>query len=124
MALPPNIMTANISGYTVSLEFPYVSFLYTSITSNQLYSLVWGCIRRLEACGFKVVAVTCDGASANRKFINLHSSKINATTSKKSTNEKKKQNTSQKTNENDQQSSNKALYDWNNITYKTSNPFA
>ncbi len=113
--LAKHMLTFMVSGI---LSSPYVSFPCSSITSDQLYSLVWGCIRRLEACGFKVVAVTCDGASANRKFINLHGSKINTTTSKKS------KNAPQRANEHDQQSSNKALYDWKNITYKTTNPFA
>ena len=35
---------------------------------------VWGCVRRLEACGFKVVALICDGASANHNFLKLHKS--------------------------------------------------
>ncbi|KAL5491483.1 hypothetical protein EMCRGX_G016780 [Ephydatia muelleri] len=41
--------------------------------------MVWGCIRRLETCGFKVIAVTCDGASSNRTFMQLHHSGGNLT---------------------------------------------
>lgn len=52
----------------------HVSFPCSSVSGDQLYSLVWGCVHRLEACGFKVVALTCDGASANRKFLKLHKS--------------------------------------------------
>ena len=33
---------------------------------------MWGCVRRLEGTGFKVLVTTCDGASCNRKFMKLH----------------------------------------------------
>ena len=80
--LATHIFTFMVSGILSDLEFPYVSFPCSSLSGDQLYSLVWGCdqlyslvwgcIRRLEACGFKVLVITCDGASANRKFLNLH----------------------------------------------------
>lgn len=41
------------------------------MSGDQLYSLVWGYVRRLEACGFKVIALTCDSASPNRKFSSM-----------------------------------------------------
>lgn len=37
-------------------------------------SLPWDAIARLERCGFKVLAVTCDGASPNRRLFKLHRS--------------------------------------------------
>ena len=70
--LATHIFTFMVSGILSDLEFPYVSFPCFSLSGDQLYSLVWGCIRRLEACGFKVLVITWDGASANRKFLNLH----------------------------------------------------
>ena len=70
--LATHIVTFMVSGIFSDLQFPYASFPCSSITGDQLYSLVWGCVRRLEACGFKVVALTCDGASANRAFMKLH----------------------------------------------------
>ena len=60
-----------LRGVLSDLEFPYAQFTSSSVTADQLYSLVWGCVRRLEACGFKVIALTCDGASPNRKFYKL-----------------------------------------------------
>ena len=72
--LASHVLTFMVSGILSNLEFPYVSFPCSSISGDQLYSLVWGCVRRLEACGFKVIAFTCDGASANRKFLKLHKS--------------------------------------------------
>ena len=70
--LATHVLTFMVSGILSNLEFPYVSFPRSSVSGDQLYSLVWGCVRRLEACGFKVIALTCDGASANRKFLKLH----------------------------------------------------
>ena len=70
--LATHIVTFMVSGIFSDLQFPYASFPCSSITGDQLYSLVWGCVRRLEACGFKVVALTCDGASVNRAFMKLH----------------------------------------------------
>ena len=72
--LATHVLTFMVSGILSDLEFPYASFPCTSLSGDQLYSLVWGCIRRLEACGFKVLALTCDGASANRNFLKLHKS--------------------------------------------------
>ena len=57
---------------TFIMVFPFVSFPCSSLSCDKLYSLVWGCIHRLETCGFKVLAITCDGASANSKFLKLH----------------------------------------------------
>ena len=66
--LATHMLTFMVSGIMSNLEFPYVSFPCSSLSGDQLYTLVWGCVRRLEACGFKVVCLTCDGAAANRKF--------------------------------------------------------
>ena len=61
-----------VCGILSDLEFPYAQFPCTSVTADQLYPLLWGCVRRLEAAGFRVLATTCDGASANRTFFQLH----------------------------------------------------
>ena len=44
--------------------------LYT--TADVLFTLNWEAIERLERLGFKVIALTGDGASQNRKFFQLH----------------------------------------------------
>ncbi len=84
--LATHVLTFMVSGILSGLEFPYASFPCSSITGDQLYSLAWGCVRRLEACGFKVIAFTCDGASANRKFFKLHSNSSNKGITYKTTN--------------------------------------
>ena len=61
-----------VSGIVSKLNYPYAQFPCTSLTADQLYSPVWGCVSRLEGIGFKVLATTCDVASWNRKCIKLH----------------------------------------------------
>ena len=63
-----------VRGIFKHLEFPYAHFPTTDITSDCIMTLAWEAIRHLEFCGFKVIAVTCDGASTNRKFIRAHPS--------------------------------------------------
>ena len=77
--LATHMLSFMVSGIMTDLQFPYVSFPCSTISGDQLYSMVWGCIRRLETCGFKVLAVTCDGASSNRTFMKLHQSGDNLT---------------------------------------------
>ena len=69
--LATHMLTFMVRGLLSDLEFPYTQFASSSMSGDQLYSLVWGCVRRLEACGFKVIALTCDGGSPNRKFYNM-----------------------------------------------------
>ena len=69
----PNLATHFLTFMVSGILSNLVSVCFcSSVSGDQLYSLVWGCVRRLEACGFKVIALTCDGASANRKFLKLH----------------------------------------------------
>lgn len=77
--LATHMISFMVSGIMSDLQFPYVSFPCSTISGDQLYSMVWGCIRRLETCGFKVIAITCDGASSNRTFMKLHHSGGNLT---------------------------------------------
>ena len=66
------MLTFMVRGIFAHLQFPYAHFPTAAITSDYLSSLVWEAIRQLELCGFKVIAVTCDGASTNRKFFRMH----------------------------------------------------
>ena len=49
-----------------------------------IFPIVWEVVRNLECCGLKVIAITCDGASANRKFFKMHKSSKPATGDKSS----------------------------------------
>ena len=61
-----------IRGLFTSLEFPYAHFATTGATADMLYPIVWESVRRIESCGLNVIAFTCDGASPNRKFFQMH----------------------------------------------------
>lgn len=63
-----------VRGLFSSLKFPYAHFPTKSLTGDELFSIVWEGIERLERCGFKVMAITADGASSNRKFFRMYSS--------------------------------------------------
>lgn len=65
-----------IRGIFTRLRFPYAHFPTSSLTGEQLFSIVWEGVERLEHLGFKIIVVSADGASVNRKFIRLHSAKL------------------------------------------------
>ena len=50
------------------LEFPYAHFATENLSADTLFPIVWEAFRQLECMGFKVIAITADGASVNRKF--------------------------------------------------------
>ncbi len=54
------------------LEFPYAQFPCSSLSADLIFPLVWDCVKRLESYGFKVMALTADGASCNRNFFRMH----------------------------------------------------
>ena len=62
-----------VRGIFSKLTFPYAQFATTGITADFLYPLLWDVIRHLECAGFKVISVTGDKASANRKLFRMHS---------------------------------------------------
>ena len=62
-----------VCGVFSSLRFPYAHFSTTGATGASLFLIVWEAIERLERLGFKVIALTGDGASPNRKLFSLHS---------------------------------------------------
>ena len=58
-----------VRGIFIDLIFPYVQFATRNLSSDLL---VWEAIQKLEAAGFMMIAVTCDGASVNLKFFHMH----------------------------------------------------
>ncbi|CAC5357823.1 THAP9 [Mytilus coruscus] len=63
-----------VRGVATDFKFPLAGFATLSITADFLYPIIWKAIRVLQT-GFaqlKVLFLTCDGASANRKFFNIH----------------------------------------------------
>ncbi|MBA4719384.1 MAG: hypothetical protein HRO68_09930 [Nitrosopumilus sp.] len=73
--LATHIVVFMVRGLFSSLRFPYAQFPCSSLNGHTLYALVWECISHLENVGFKVLALTADGASCNRKFFKMHQQK-------------------------------------------------
>ena len=62
-----------VRGLFIPLMFPYYAqFVTRNLSADLIFLLVWEAIQKLEAAGFKVVAINCDGASMNRKFFYMH----------------------------------------------------
>jgi len=61
-------------GLFIDLEFPYAQFVTKTACAADISPIVWEVVRNLECCGLKVIAITCDGASASWKFLKMHKS--------------------------------------------------
>ena len=53
-------------------KFSLANFATTGATSSQMFPLLWKVISICELNSLKVLAVTCDGASPNRKLFRMH----------------------------------------------------
>lgn len=73
--LADHILVIMVRGIFTRLKFPYAHFPTKTLTSESIFTIVWEAIERLENLGFKVLVITADGASPNRKFFRLHSDK-------------------------------------------------
>ena len=62
-----------VRGIFINVSFPFAQFPTHSLSSDQLFPVVWEAVEKLEAADFKVMAFVCDGASQNRKFFRMHS---------------------------------------------------
>ena len=70
--LANSMLVLFVKGLFSNLSFPYAQFSCTSICGDQMYDIFWEAVGRLELMGFKVMALTCDGLSANRRLFRLH----------------------------------------------------
>ena len=70
--LANSMLVLLVKGLFSNLSFPYAQFSCTSICGDQMYDIFWEAVGRLELMGFKVMALTCDGLSANRRLFRLH----------------------------------------------------
>ena len=67
------VLVVMVRGIFTRLKFPLAHYATASITADFLYPIIWDAIEALEVhCGLHVLFVTCDGASANRKFFQVH----------------------------------------------------
>ena len=70
--LAKSMFVIMVRGLFNKLNFPYAQFACCNITGDLLMTPVWEAISRLERQGFKVLSLTCDGASSNRRLWQLH----------------------------------------------------
>ena len=66
------ILAIMIRGVFFKFDFPLAHFSTEGVTADLLFPIVWEGIRVVESTGLKVIAVTADGASPNRKFFKMH----------------------------------------------------
>ena len=66
------LLTLMVRRIMFKLNFPYAHFASRGATGDILFPLVWEAIRRLESSEIKVLCVTADSASPNRKFFRMH----------------------------------------------------
>lgn len=64
-----------VRGLVTNYTFPYALYPASSHKGCDLFPPLWKIIERLTRNKFRVLAVTCDGASCNRKLFKLHSTK-------------------------------------------------
>ena len=53
-------------------KFSLANFATKDIQASQVFPLLWKAVGICELISLKVIAVTCDGASANRKLFKMH----------------------------------------------------
>ena len=68
------MLVVMVRGVCSNLQYPLAAFPTEGITSDFLYPIIWEAIEVVQVtAGLQVLFITCDGASANRKFFTLHS---------------------------------------------------
>lgn len=71
------VLVLFVRGIATYLQFPLAHFATGGISADILYPIIWEALEILEVTvGLKVLFITCDGASPNRRFlssINFHS---------------------------------------------------
>ena len=72
-SIATHMLVLMVRGIFFHMEYPYAHFRTHRLTASSLFSIIWEGIERLEELGFKVIAITGDGASTNRKFFKMHS---------------------------------------------------
>ena len=71
-ALANSMLVFMVRGLFTKFNFPYAQFSCSDLSGDLMFDPFWEAIARLERQGFNVLAVTCDGASTNRRLWKLH----------------------------------------------------
>jgi len=72
-SIASTMLVLMVRGLVSNLNFPYAQFACATLSGDLLVDPVWKAIARLERQGIRVLALTCDGASTNRRLWKLHS---------------------------------------------------
>lgn len=75
LQLAKSMLVFFICGLFTKLRFPFAQFPSLSLSGDLIFNPFWECVKRLEWCGFKVLAATADGAKCNRAFFRIHECK-------------------------------------------------
>ena len=67
-----HLLVLMVRGIFFKLDFPYAHFATESATADILYPIIWEAVRQVESIGLKVICITADGASPNRRFFRKH----------------------------------------------------
>ena len=71
--LAKTMLVLMVRGLFSNLSFPYAQFSSSDTTKGDLFmEIVWEAVMRLECLGLKVLYITADGATNNRRFFKLH----------------------------------------------------
>ena len=73
-ALGKLMLVFMIRGLFTSLKFPYVQFVAASVKGEHIFPLIRQVIKHLTILGLRVMTITCDGASDNRKMFTMFNS--------------------------------------------------
>ena len=71
-SLAEHVLVFQVRGIFWNFQYPVAHFPTTNTKGHEIFSIFWRLVEVLEMVGFKVVAVTCDGASTNRSFMDMH----------------------------------------------------
>ena len=72
-AIASHVLVFLLRSVVNPFKFSLANFATKNATASQIFSLFWKTVAICETqCAIKVVAATCDGASANRKFFRMH----------------------------------------------------
>ena len=67
------VLVLMVRGVSTNLKFPLAHFATNGVTLDQLFPILWEAVDILEVdLNLKVLYITSDGASPNRRFVRLH----------------------------------------------------
>ena len=67
-----HVMTFLVPSIVNPFKFNMVNFATKDIQASQIFPIICNAVKICELNSLKVIAVTCDGASANRKLFKMH----------------------------------------------------